>query len=295
MLWWFVVVAMGIWTRSEDWRVEDSVNKDNITVVLSAYRSFLSPVAYVSMPITTGRLCYEVLEKRNVKSIEELAKTDKDAVFRDIIAPNIGQGIVFAQGVQKRTDLPVIAPAVFEAKKQRWGQNDYMFLWLNFIQERAAEMHMLDGWAYSNGGCEEFVRAMEMQFGFVEVLNQCTAEEEERIRNMKVLDAGSCEIRFNDGFNRIYDAIVDLDSRGFRSGILCESVGKLMSISGFFIDSFTSRQEHEYHLKYPVDFGVVGKKFRAIAHLCAAEKSPYSHWLHKNYRGELSGASGQKI
>lgn len=159
---------MGIWEDDKKLLKNTSKSKkDSIDTVRSAYRSMLHPVAYVSMAITTGKLYYEVLESKNVKTIDELVKKDPDSLYRDIIQPNIKHGVNLAERIAQITHLPVIAPAIFEAKKQRWHDNEYMFMWYRLLEEKVEELYLTDGWEYSNGASQEFVRAMEMQFGFV--------------------------------------------------------------------------------------------------------------------------------
>jgi len=49
--------VMGIWS-SDAWLLDGSVNLDNLGIVLSAYRSFLHQIAYVSMPIIDNCISY---------------------------------------------------------------------------------------------------------------------------------------------------------------------------------------------------------------------------------------------
>lgn len=251
---------MGIW-GTDTWRLEDSANKDNIGIVLGAYRSTLHPAAYVTMPITTGKLCYDVLERNGAKTIDELARTDKDSLWNDIIKPNIEQGVESARTLAELSPLPVIAPSVFEAKKQRWSQHDYMFLWFRVLEERAGHHYLLDGWQYSNGGAEEFVRSMEMQFGFINPENgmehfpkETDLEAEfKRIQKIRVFAQDGREIRLEEGAHLLKEAIKDLHRRGFKSPVLAESYWKLASIVGYFYDHFTpSREMPPYHVSYSV-------------------------------------------
>lgn len=163
---------MGIWGDEKDLleRIPQE-KRESVAIVLSAYRSMLSPIAYVSMAITSGRRYYEVLEAKGVKSLDELAKQDSNAVYRDIIQPNIAYGVDLAKAISQKTALPVIAPAIFEAKKQRWREEEYMFMWYRMLEEKAQEIYMMKGWQYSNGCSQEFVRAMEMKHGFVNSMN----------------------------------------------------------------------------------------------------------------------------
>lgn len=163
---------MGIWGDEKDLleRIPQE-KRESVSIVLSAYRSMLSPIAYVSMAITSGRRYYDVLEAKGVKSLDELAKQDPDAIYRDIIQPNIAYGVDLAKTISQKTSLPVIAPAIFEAKKQRWREEEYMFMWYRMLEEKAQEIYMMEGWQYSNGCSQEFVRAMEMKHGFVNSRN----------------------------------------------------------------------------------------------------------------------------
>ena len=237
---------MGIW-GGDGWRLEKSENKDNVNIVIGAYRSILHPIAYMSLPITSGKRCYEVLDKHKVKSMDELIKKDKDLLYGEIIKPNIEEGLVLAERLAEKSVLPVVAPSIFEAKKQRWGQNDYMFMWFRVIEEKARKMYMKNGWEYSNGGSEEFVRAMEMQFGFINPSNGMEhfpkGTDLERVykelRQIKVFNEDEGELRLHDGFKMIKKAVLDLKERGFSSPTLCESLEKLATINAYFEDPMT--------------------------------------------------------
>ncbi len=261
---------MGIW-GNDSWRLEKSANSENINVVLGAYRSILHPIAYMSLPITSGKKYYEVLEKHGVKTTEEL---DKELLYLEIIKPNIEEGLILAERLSEESILPVVAPSIFEAKKQRWGQNDYMFLWFRVIEEKARRMYMKDGWEYSNGGSEEFVRAMEMQFGFINPWNgmehfpKDTDLEKiyEELKKIKVYDERGNELRINDGFSMIKNAIIDLDKRGFKSQVLNSSLDKLYCISGYFTEVFTSRRERNDR-PYEFDENRIHTQFKDVEHL----------------------------
>ena len=238
--------------------------KNLIDLVLGAYLSIRHPIAYVSMPITSGKILYDVLEKKGVRNIEELIKQDPNSLYNDIIKPNVEMGIMAADNLD--TKLPPIAPSVFEAKKFRWSQEDYMSLWLKVIEERAEEMHMTDGWEYSNGGVQEFVRAMQMQFLFAHVPN-ASPEFYQRMRKITVFDLNKKELRLNDGFNKIKESILDLNKRGFPNNSLRESVRDLYNINGFFISHGTSASEWHMHMKYYLDFARLDKEMEEIINL----------------------------
>src|SRR3989344_536981 len=164
---------MGIWGNDALLLAESAPEKvDSINIVLSAYRSIRGErVIYASVPVTTGQRYYDVLDRYSVKTLDELLAKNKDALKKEIIAPNISEGIVFADELAKKLNRTVIAPSVFEAKKQRWSQNEYMFLWYRFIEERIKAIGLMKDSKYSNGSAKEVVRAIEMQFGFVNPVN----------------------------------------------------------------------------------------------------------------------------
>jgi hypothetical protein len=239
---------MGIWgTDAPLVRDLPAEKQAALEVVTTAYRSIYSPVEYLSLPITSGKLMYEVFGRRGVKSIDELAKADPDALVRDIIKPNIAAGVAFAEQVRQYARHPLVVPSIFEARKQRWSQDEYMFLWFRVIEERAKAMHMMEGWQYGNGSAEEFVRAMEMQHGFVNDHNGMDyfpkgadkGAEEQRMREIRVYAHDRKELRLDDGAVLIGDAIQDLRQRGFTTKRLFESLHKLYSLQGYFLDPLT--------------------------------------------------------
>ena len=133
-----------------------------VNLVMGTYRSLRNDIAYVSMPITSGKNMYEVLLKKGVKTLEELKKVDPECIFKEIVKPNIERGLIAADNLNSK--LPVLAPSVFEGKSLRWTEKEYMTLWLEVIKERAREIHMSDDWEYSNGGVEEFALAQKMRY-----------------------------------------------------------------------------------------------------------------------------------
>jgi len=156
-------------TDEELW--ERSQHQNELFLVLGAFRSITNPMAYASMPITTGKRYYDVLDKHGVKSIDDLLKKDDKALVDEIIRPNIRQGIGFGKHLAEMLPYQVIIPAAFEAKRQKWTQGDYMFLWYRVLEEKAARIYFIEDWQYSNGCAQEFARGIEMQFGFVNPTN----------------------------------------------------------------------------------------------------------------------------
>ena len=230
--------------------------KDLVDLVLGAFRSIRGPVAYVSMPITSGKLLYDVLEKKGVTSLAELAQVDKPAIYDDIIKPNVDMGIAAADKIT--TTLPPLAPSVFEGKKFRWSQEEYMALWLKVIEERAREMHMTEGWEYSNGGVQEFTRAMQM-YHFINYSPERYLELSEWNRTrltrdmatIKVFDMDGERLRLVEGRELVQNAIADLHKRGFDASSLEQSAIALDAIHDELLGNRVMLDEDmKYHKVY---------------------------------------------
>ena len=234
-----------------------------INLVLGAYRSIRYDVAYVSMPITSGKLMYDVFEKKGVKTLEELGKVDSDSIVNDIIKPNIDMGVIAADNLNSK--LPPLAPSVFEGKSFRWTQEEYMTMWLTVIKERAREMHMTDGWEYSNGGVEEITLAHQMRYRCVGLINgeesldkifpglgeQETRDFIEDMARMRVYDINKNELSLDDSILKVREAIQDLQERGFESKRLEISLNNLTGTKEKFCGFGVDRHEYLYHTNGP--------------------------------------------
>jgi len=228
----------------------------NLGVVLGSYRSFRgnrrAHIAYVGMPITTGKRFYEVLTREGVKTKEELiTKCGPASLFELVIKPNIDEGIVFADELGRREDLLFIAPSVFEAKKWRWTDDAYMALWYRVIGEMAGRHIVMDGWEYSYGGLREVFFSMLLQWRIIrsfnlEVANQefglnlqpnqfypSASDEIQAMWKMRIFDANGNEIRLDQALNKAVKAIQDLQERGFECDNLFNITWKLMQIPFF--------------------------------------------------------------
>ena len=221
---------MGVWI---DERIERIAAGKilGIKALLSAYNSILSPLAYVSMPITGGIRLYEALDKYGVKSAVELKQKNSDIFFQEVIDPNTREGIALAERVAERTNFSVVVPALFEARDQGWLQDEYMYLWLRLIEDKVEELHMAENWQYSSGSAEEFTRGVEMQFNFC------------KRRNILIFDHQGKEIGINEGTLLLVDAIENVAGRGHNPEALFVFVDKLTSVAGFYMSSFTFRKE----------------------------------------------------
>jgi hypothetical protein len=199
------------------------VVKNTIDIVWSAYRSILSKeegLAYVSTAITSGRLMYEQLDKHGFADADELKAKAPTVLFDSIIKPNIEAGTAVARLMARKIDHPVVAPAVFEARKQRWSQDEYMAMWLKMIEENVARIYMAPGWEYSNGGAEEFLHAAQMSLGY---RSRCTIE---------ILDSEDKPIRLHDGLVSIGRALLDLRQRKRKAPVLADVCAAAIRLRG---------------------------------------------------------------
>lgn len=211
----------------------------NLGVVLGAYRSFRgdrrSHIAYVGMPITTGKRLVDVLSEHGVKTREELAeRLGPKALWELVIRPNIEEGIAFADTLGQRHNLLFIAPSVFEAKQWRWSQDAYMSLWYRVIGELAGKHYVMNGWQYSVGGVKEVLFSMFMQWGVIRPFTAKAAHEafgllnfhpglsREQLRaeyegmlKIRVYDHEDRDIDLPRAMEMVSDAILDLAARGF--------------------------------------------------------------------------------
>jgi hypothetical protein len=231
----------------------------NIEVVLSSYQSIVSNgaqgKAYVTMPVTSGRRYYEVLDRYQVRTVEELEQKKPGALREEIIIPNIAEGKEIADKVSKLSGLPLVVPGVFEARRQRWSQDEYMSLWLRILSGQVQELYLSPGWEYSNGGAMEFTRGMMIQFRFVE-------GREDRI---PVYDIDKKLVSIAEGAEKLAHAIQDLRRRGFNTSKLDGELELVAGIAMYLCDYLTSRREYAYHTDcVPNDFPAVVRAAQSV-------------------------------
>jgi len=142
--------------------------------------------------------------------MDELKAKHPDVLKNDVIVPNIAAGNGLARTIAARIDNPVVAPAILEARSQRWGQDEYMALWLRMIEENVGRVYMAPGWEFSNGGAEEYLHAVQMALGF-------------RSRHdIRPLDASDRAIPANEGADMIAKALFWLQERKAKAPVLAQ-------------------------------------------------------------------------
>ena len=112
-------------------KLQEPERRDYVNIVLGAFNSFRStmPVGYLSTPITSGELLYQVLNKYGVKSLKELTVINGDILFNEVIVPNAEGGIALGDRLATEWKIPILVPPVFESKKWRkynggWEEKD---------------------------------------------------------------------------------------------------------------------------------------------------------------------------
>lgn len=190
-----------------------------IEIVWSAYRSVLSKagsLAYVSAAITSGKLMQDVMDNTGLSDEELRANPD---FFTLVIAPNLQTGTEVARSIAAYADRPVVAPTIFEGRPQRWSQADYMKMWLQMIEENVSQMFMSPGWEYSNGGCEEYLKAVSMAWGFGP-----------RTDIVPLYPNGITAITLDQGMEHIAKALDDIHARGRKADTLASVFHALHNI-----------------------------------------------------------------
>lgn len=248
---------MGVW-ENDAWRVEGSSNLEAILEQVGEFRK-KGDSSYISMPVSSGKKLYEVLEKYGVKNSKELQEKYPNVLAKEVVKHNKKAIKKLYNKLKKKVNNEIIIPADIEAQKRCWSQNDCMFLWFRVLEEKAKEVYVADGWKYSNGGGEEFVRVMEMQFGFINPnhgmeyfsKNADLQKEFERMRKIKVYNQDFKEMKISDGITSLSYAIHDLKERGFDVPTKQESLAKL-----WFICIYGYNNLKKWNAEMPYDYKI---------------------------------------
>lgn len=194
-----------VWNQSN----ELSATIHNAMRVLRAIHNS-GELAYTSVPITSGRYLYE----------QSLAgKLD----IEEVMAHNYFVGWQFVEELIQRLPHPILYPADLTPINQQWEQAHFQALWLSIIAEKATELHMADGWEYSNGGCEEFTHVMQLRLGPPEAEGELifynTKEDEtaerRRMQNIRVFNQKGERLELETGIGLIQGALSWLRHHGF--------------------------------------------------------------------------------
>lgn len=199
--------------------------------------SFVGGLAYVSVPITSGKFLYELKLTNPLMSNEEQ--------INKAIEHNYFTGLQFLEKLKKRIDCPVLYPADLVPIHQQWEQAHFQALWLSIIAEMCTEVHMTEGWEFSNGGSEEFTHVMQLKLGLPrhnDLLFFNTKETEkdsrERMRNIKVYNHYGELLSIHDGIQAIKESLRWLKDLGLKAKTLENSLDLLYWTSGIMSRGF---------------------------------------------------------
>lgn len=197
----------------------------NIIRVLRAFRNY-GDLAYVSIPVTSGKFLYNLRLKRPLMSKEEQLKR---AIEHNYLA-----GLDFVENLETRRNCPILYPADLTPVHQQWEQAHFQALWLSIISEKCTELHMSEGWEYSNGGSEEFVHAWQLKLGLPRhkdliFFNTKETEESERERmcNIRIYDHIGNRLTIEAGMVSLEQAILWLTENNFEPKTLQNFLGLL--------------------------------------------------------------------
>lgn len=217
-----------LWYRykTQVWRedTDQAAAIHNAMRVLRSVHNNGSALAYVSVPITSGKHFYDT----------RLAAPD--ASLSAIMHDNYLTGYAFTRAVEARRSCAVLYPADLVPARQKWTQAHFQALWLSIIAEKCTEVHMSEDWEYSSGCAEEFTHTLQLRLGLpsdsdLAFYNTKGSESAERMRmrNIAVFDHRGGALTLDEGVERIRNASAWLQRKGFGVDRLDECLGLLAS------------------------------------------------------------------
>lgn len=187
--------------------LEDTLQTAVVHNIIRAVRSFrnFSQLAYISTPMTSGKYFYELFGRSPF--------TREECVNKSLEINNVLAWVMLDK-VSMRRKCPIIFPPDLTPVHQEWEQDHFQALWLSIIAEKCTEVHMRDGWEFSNGGVEEFVHVMQLKLGIPahpKLLFYNSKEDEalarKRMRNIAVFDSKGMKISPISGHKKILSAL----------------------------------------------------------------------------------------
>lgn len=177
-------------------------------------------LAYVSIPITSGRRLYDYMEANGFKTSAE-AKADHAAFFKNVVSPNFDAGLSTSKIWAEKLDGAVIAPVEFEKHLRTqsmidWDQDDFMGMWIPLIDQKITQMVMIDGWEFSNGSGEEYLQAALMQMGRA------------KRSNIEITDERGKPLPLDAGIKLLANGFIELTEKGIKARNMAETVALLL-------------------------------------------------------------------
>jgi hypothetical protein len=236
-------------------RVLRSIQNVGTLVYMRVLRSIqnVGTLVYVSVPITSGRIWYELKSKHQNIETKDL--------MNHVVLENYATGYDLVQKIIIEKNCPVLYPADLVPKSHdeippfkqfgSWRQDHFQALWLSIIAEKCTEHWMSEGWQYSSGGVEELVHSYQLKLGEPRArdmvfYNTKGHYEREllRMKNIEVYDHEGEPISLKRAHEEVEKAIKWIFSCGFsakekRVATLCECLDLIewtadMIDSGFY-------------------------------------------------------------
>jgi hypothetical protein len=144
--------------------------RDDLLQVIEALGGAES-LTYVSVPITSGRREFDLMERLGARTPAAARALDLDAWRDQVKAANERAAAQHVAAVRHRlpTDL-VLNPAVLS--KSGWEQDDYNGLWIDVIERYAKRVIATPEWAWSRGARIEIGAALFLGRGVESVDGQ---------------------------------------------------------------------------------------------------------------------------
>jgi hypothetical protein len=217
-------------------RRNDSPHALEVHQIMRTLRAvrYTGPFAYVSVPITSGKYFLDLQLEYPHKLPGHL--------IGEVIAHNYVAGWDLVKNLQKTRPYPILYPADLVPVGPMWEQAHFQALWLSIISEKCTEMHMSDGWEFSNGGTEEFTHAMQLKLGLPRSDDLCfhntkesEATERQRMRDIVVYDHTGNALSITEGIQKVEAALVWIGANGFTAPKL-ENCLRLLRSTGTLLE-----------------------------------------------------------
>jgi hypothetical protein len=118
-------------------------------------------IAYVSVPITSGRLELDLLLELNC-SREDLRTRYRERWLNDVVYPNEQRAkLAVSQARGTFHDLLIVDPSRLHVPD--WGQDTFDKLWRTLIERYARRLVLSPGWEFSRGARVEAALAVELR------------------------------------------------------------------------------------------------------------------------------------
>lgn len=118
--------------------------------------SLLKPIAYLSCPLTSGKLFDNWKKSKNIENYGDLLDADeltKESFDKNVLEVNKKSAIKFQTELRKKYRMHIINPAQLKpnAVQQLWSFEQWMYFWLKVIEKHVDVVFFAPGWNMSKG------------------------------------------------------------------------------------------------------------------------------------------------